>query len=44
MIHWAWLIFAFIGGVIFGMFVIAFAEVSREDEKQRKWWEDDRRK
>jgi uncharacterized membrane protein YesL len=41
-IHWAWLVFAFFGGVIFGMFVIALAEVSRDEEREqqkRKWWE-----
>ncbi len=41
MIHWAWLIFAFFGGMVFGMFVIAFAAISREDkETKRKWWEE----
>lgn len=41
MIHWAWLIFAFFGGVVAGIFMIAFAEVSRRDERGKKWWEDD---
>ena len=41
MIHWAWTIFAFIGGVVAGMFMIAFAEVSRQhDDESKKWWED----
>lgn len=41
MIHWAWTIFAFFGGVMAGMFIIAFAEVSRQEEqKSQKWWEE----
>lgn len=40
MIHWAWTIFAFFGGVIAGMFIIALAAVSREDENKKKWWEE----
>lgn len=40
MIHWAWLIFAFFGGVIFGLFVMAFAAISREEKGKRKWWEE----
>lgn len=40
MIHWAWLIFAFMGGAIFGLFLMAFAAVSREDENKKKWWEE----
>lgn len=41
MVHWAWLIFAFFGGVVAGMFMIAFAEVSRHnDNESKKWWEE----
>lgn len=41
MVSWAWLVIAFFAGVLFGMFVIALAAVSREDEKTgRKWWEE----
>ena len=40
MVHWAWLVIAFFTGVVFGMFLIALAAVSREDEQtKRKWWE-----
>lgn len=41
MIHWAWLVFAFFGGFVFGLFTLAFAEVSKREEKGKKWWEDD---
>lgn len=41
MIHWLWALVAFVAGTMFGMVVIAFAEVSRHsDEPGRKWWED----
>ena len=41
MVHWAWLVFAFFAGVVFGMFLIALAAVSRQDDDQkRKWWEE----
>lgn len=44
MIHWAWLVFAFFGGFIFGLFTLAFAEVSRQEEKKsQKWWEENKR-
>ena len=33
MIHWAWAVMAFFAGAIFGIFLIALAEVSR--------WHDD---
>ena len=40
MIHWAWTIFAFAAGAIFGIFLIALAEVSRghDDEGKHKGW------
>ncbi len=42
MVHWAWLVIAFFAGILFGMFVIALAAVSRqeEDKQKRKWWND----
>ena len=42
MVHWGWIVIALFAGVVFGMFVIALAEVSREEEQKqkRKWWND----
>ena len=41
MVHWGWIVIAFFAGVVFGMFVIALAAVSREDKQTgRKWWEE----
>jgi len=40
LIHWAWTIIALFVGVIVGMFLLAFAEVSRQnDDESKKWWE-----
>ena len=36
MIHWCWAIFALFAGVVFGMFLFAFLEVSREMEREQK--------
>jgi len=41
MVHWLWALITFIIGAIFGIFVIAFMEVSRrEDNRPKKWWEE----
>ena len=32
MVSWAWVLVAAFGGAVFGMFLFAFLEVSREDE------------
>lgn len=40
MIHWLWALAAFVVGVAFGIFVIAFFDIAkREDERPKKWWE-----
>lgn len=35
MVHWGWVVFALFAGVVIGMFVFAFLEVSREEEKKK---------
>jgi len=35
MVHWAWVLVAAFGGTVFGMFLFAFLEVSREEEKKK---------
>lgn len=41
MVQWYWIIVALFVGVIFGIFLIAFMEISKqEDENNRKWWND----
>ena len=40
MVHWGWLIIAFGAGTIFGFFLLAFMEVSREEKNKNKWWEE----
>lgn len=42
MVHWCWLVFAFLAGAIFGIFLLALAEVSRQqdDECRPKGWYD----
>lgn len=41
MIHWLWAVFTFIFGVIAGIFLMAYEEVSHEEDKpKRKWWEE----
>ena len=35
MVPWVWVVFALLSGAIIGMFVFAFLEVSREDEKKK---------
>ena len=34
MVHWCWVIAALFAGVGIGMFLFAFLEISREDEKK----------
>ena len=34
MVHWAWIPFALSIGVIVGMFLLAWLEVTREDKKK----------
>lgn len=41
MVNWAWLVFAFFGGVIFGIFMIALAIANRETNSERKQTKDD---
>ena len=36
MIHWCWAIFALFAGVVIGMFLFAFLDVSREMEREHK--------
>lgn len=41
MVSWVWIPVTLLFGVVCGMFVIAFAEVSREEERReerKKWW------
>ena len=42
MVSWGWVVMAFFAGVVFGIFLLAFAEVSRrnDDEGQHKGWYD----
>ena len=42
MIHWLWAVMAFFAGAIFGIFLLALAEVSRQqdDEGRPKGWYD----
>ena len=44
MIHWGWLIAAYTAGVIFGMTVFAFADVSQDRETRIKSRKDNQRK
>ena len=41
MIHWAWTIIAFCAGLLVGMFLVALMETAKDDEKPKRWWEDD---
>ena len=45
MISWVWIPVSMMIGVFAGIFLISFAEVSREEDKrnERKWWGNDRR-
>ena len=36
MVHWGWVVIALFAGVMIGMFIFAFLEVSREDRKERR--------
>ena len=39
MVHWGWVVFALFVGVVIGMFVFAFLEVSRDDqEREDDYW------
>lgn len=40
MVHWGWIPIALVIGVFLGMFAIAFMETARDDEKEKKWWEE----
>jgi hypothetical protein len=40
LVSWAWIPISLFIGVVMGMFIIAFAAVSREDENKKKWWEE----
>lgn len=35
MVHWGWVVFAVIISFLAGMFLFAFLEVCREDEKKK---------
>lgn len=35
MVHWGWVVTALFAGVVIGMFLFAFLEVAREDEKKK---------
>jgi len=35
MVSWGWVVFALFAGVVAGMFLFAFLEVSREDQKKK---------
>lgn len=41
MVSWGWVVIALFAGVVFGVFLIAFMEVFREDEQKngRRWWD-----
>ncbi len=41
MVHWGWIVIALIVGVVFGMFMIALLEVSREEDQKdgKRWWD-----
>lgn len=41
MVSWGWIVIALFAGVIFGMFLIAFLEVSREEDQKdgKRWWD-----
>lgn len=41
MVSWGWVVMAFAAGAIFGMFLFAYLEVARENERSS---ENDRRK
>lgn len=42
MVHWGWIVIALFVGVFFGAFLIAFLEVSREEDQKngKRWWEE----
>lgn len=41
MIHWLWIPVTLVIGVMIGWFLLSLMTVSgREDERQRKWWDD----
>ena len=39
MIHWAWLIVAFLVGVLVGFFYYSLCEIQKHDDK-KSWWEE----
>lgn len=40
MVHWAWIPITLFVGVVIGFFLLAFMEVSRRDDNNKKWWEE----
>ena len=41
MVSWGWIVIAFFAGAVFGVFLIAFMEVSREEDQrnEKRWWD-----
>ena len=40
MVSWAWIPISLMIGVVCGMFILAFAEVSRREDERKRWWDD----
>lgn len=40
MVQWVWIPISLMIGAIIGMFVRAFAEISRREEDRKRWWEE----
>lgn len=40
MVHWAWIPIALGIGAIIGFFLLAFMEVSRQEDQKKRWWEE----
>lgn len=40
MVHWAWIPISIGFGVVVGFFLLAFMAVCRQEDKNKKWWEE----
>ena len=39
MVSWAWIPISLMIGIIIGMVVLAYAEVSRHADEKKRWWD-----
>lgn len=40
MVSWAWIPAALLTGVAAGIVLMAFMQVSRQDDQRKRWWEE----